>query len=184
MGKTALKPFLIIIFITLTGLVSQAYQSSNNEFTLHLTGLKNNQEAPLYCISTSLGGKNISPEVTWKNPPKDTKSFVLTCIDKNPVANNWVHWMLLNIPSSERKIPENGPVKGIICNNSFGYPGYGGPQPPKGTGDHKYVFTLYALDKILKDVTANSFYSEAVLLNMIKGNIIDKSTFVLNYKNS
>ncbi len=29
--------------------------------------------------------------------------------------------------------------------NSFGEAGYGGPQPPRGSGDHPYVFTLYAL---------------------------------------
>ena len=30
--------------------------------------------------------------------------------------------------------------------NSFGDIGYGGPQPPKGTGPHPYVITLYALN--------------------------------------
>jgi phosphatidylethanolamine-binding protein (PEBP) family uncharacterized protein len=30
--------------------------------------------------------------------------------------------------------------------NSWGKPGYGGPQPPPGTGDHPYVATLYALN--------------------------------------
>jgi hypothetical protein len=30
--------------------------------------------------------------------------------------------------------------------NSFGWNGYGGPQPPKGSGPHKYEITLYALN--------------------------------------
>lgn len=30
--------------------------------------------------------------------------------------------------------------------NTFGSIGYGGPQPPVGTGAHPYVATLYALD--------------------------------------
>ena len=29
--------------------------------------------------------------------------------------------------------------------NSFGFAGYGGPMPPPGTGEHPYVFTVYAL---------------------------------------
>lgn len=30
--------------------------------------------------------------------------------------------------------------------NSFGSVGYGGPQPPPGSGAHPYEATLYALD--------------------------------------
>ena len=30
--------------------------------------------------------------------------------------------------------------------NSWGKAGYGGPEPPPGTGDHPYVATLYALN--------------------------------------
>ncbi len=42
------------------------------------------------------------------------------------------------------------PQGSIELKNSFGEIGYGGPQPPKGSGDHPYVLTLYALsvDKI------------------------------------
>ncbi len=37
------------------------------------------------------------------------------------------------------------PAGSAELRNSFGEVGYGGPQPPKGTGDHPYVITLYAL---------------------------------------
>jgi phosphatidylethanolamine-binding protein (PEBP) family uncharacterized protein len=30
--------------------------------------------------------------------------------------------------------------------STFGTPGYGGPQPPKGSGNHEYEAVLYALD--------------------------------------
>ncbi len=36
--------------------------------------------------------------------------------------------------------------------NSFGKPGYGGPQQPPGSGDHPYVATLYALNVRKLDV--------------------------------
>ena len=30
--------------------------------------------------------------------------------------------------------------------NTYGEPGYGGPEPPKGSGPHPYVVTVYALN--------------------------------------
>jgi phosphatidylethanolamine-binding protein (PEBP) family uncharacterized protein len=37
------------------------------------------------------------------------------------------------------------PPGSVELKNSFGDIGYGGPEPPKGTGDHPYVVTLYVL---------------------------------------
>ena len=42
----------------------------------------------------------------------------------------------------EKKMPSGS----VELKNSFGDIGYGGPQPPKGTGDHPYVVTVYALN--------------------------------------
>jgi Raf kinase inhibitor-like YbhB/YbcL family protein len=128
-------------------------------------------------------GENISPEIKWKNPPKDTKSFVIVCIDTNPIAKKWVHWMVLNIPGETRKIQEGeDPPKGSsILLNSFRKPGYGGPQPPPGSGIHKYVFTVYALN-VPRINTKNKFLSEAQLLKLLKGKILEKASFYGTYK--
>ena len=40
----------------------------------------------------------------------------------------------------------SGAVLGV---NDFGEVGYGGPCPPTGDDPHRYVFTLYALDRQL-----------------------------------
>jgi len=42
--------------------------------------------------------------------------------------------------ASGRKMPAGA----VELQNSWGEQGYGGPQPPPGTGDHPYVITLYA----------------------------------------
>ena len=34
----------------------------------------------------------------------------------------------------------------VELTGGYGSPGYGGPQPPPGTGDHVYEVTLHALD--------------------------------------
>ncbi|HIP20483.1 MAG TPA: YbhB/YbcL family Raf kinase inhibitor-like protein, partial [Sulfurimonas sp.] len=53
-------------------------------------------------------GKNISPELSWKDAPKGTKSFAITMYDKDaPTGSGWWHWSLFNIPASVSQIPTN-----------------------------------------------------------------------------
>ena len=106
---------------------------------------------PILYTRPDVGGKDISPPLTWSKPPEDSESLALSVIDVHPVARNWVHWLVINIPVNVRELKEGASGKTMPQNsreliNSFGKPGYGGPQPPPGTGEHPYVFTLYALD--------------------------------------
>lgn len=105
-----------------------------------------------YATTAVAGGKNTSPQFSWSDIPERTKSFVLANIDIHPVASNWVHWIVINIPGNVTSLGENCsgtgklPAGAIELDNTYGRKGYGGPQPPKGTGNHEYVTTLYALD--------------------------------------
>ena len=130
------------------------------------------------------GGKNISPELHWKNPPKGTKSFAIICVDMHPVAHRWIHWMVFNIPPDVRDIPENAsmrkmPKGALELKNSFGDYGYGGPQPPKGTGFHKYVIAIFALktSKIDKEPE-----TEVEFLRAIKGKVLGKAITYFMFK--
>jgi Raf kinase inhibitor-like YbhB/YbcL family protein len=63
--------------------------------------------------------------------------------------------------ASRKKMPSGS----VELKNSFGDIGYGGPQPPKGTGDHPYVVTLYALNAEKLDLqldTSLSAFKKAV----------------------
>ncbi|MEJ2294123.1 MAG: YbhB/YbcL family Raf kinase inhibitor-like protein [Candidatus Lokiarchaeota archaeon] len=85
---------------------------------------------------------NLSPHLKWEDVPKDTKSFALLC--KDPDAGDWIHWMVINIPSNVGEISQDGPVPGDELKNDFGKIGYGGPAPPSGT--HRYFFQIFALN--------------------------------------
>ncbi len=105
---------------------------------------------PLKYVMPAAGGENLSPPLEWSGEPKETKSFALLCVDPHPIARNWVHWMVINIPKEVHHLEEGAsgramPKGAKELKNSFGFVGYGGPQPPPGTGDHPYVFTVYAL---------------------------------------
>jgi len=93
--------------------------------------------------------KDVSPPLTWGEPPADTQSFALIMDDPDAPNGTWDHWILFNIPASTRELPESMPVNSGFPggNNSWGRTGYGGPCPPSGT--HRYFFRLYALDEML-----------------------------------
>ncbi len=114
-----------------------------------------NDKAPIptkHAHRSVVGGKNVSPGFTWSDPPINTKSFALSIVDPHPVAKNWVHWFIINIPFRERKLVEGAsrtnslPAGAKELMSSYSELGYGGPAPPSGSGQHPYVATLYALN--------------------------------------
>jgi Raf kinase inhibitor-like YbhB/YbcL family protein len=114
------------------------------------SAFKDGEKIPVRYVMPGAGGKNVSIPVTWTDVPPGTKSLALSMVDPHPVARNWVHWLMINIPATATSLEEGGsrkkiPPGSLELRNSFGDIGYGGPQPPKGTGDHPYVVTLYAL---------------------------------------
>lgn len=135
-------------------------------FKLTSPAYENRQRMPVKYANTGVaGGENVSVPLQWENAPEKTKSFAIAMVDKHPVANNWVHWLVINIPSNVNSLPEgasgkNMPAGSKELNNTFGSKGYGGPQPPPGTGDHDYVITIYALNVEKLDLDADTSLSE------------------------
>jgi Raf kinase inhibitor-like YbhB/YbcL family protein len=96
-------------------------------------------------------GSDISPSLSWGEPPTATQSFALTVVDIDAPVGSFVHWVLYNIPPSARSLPEavakteqlpDGSTQGT---SDFDKIGYGGPCPP-GKSPHRYAFSLYAVD--------------------------------------
>jgi Raf kinase inhibitor-like YbhB/YbcL family protein len=85
-------------------------------------------------------GRDVSPPLTWSEPPSGTKSLALIVDDPDapdPKAPKmtWVHWVLYNLPPTvgqlaeavERKALPTGTREGL---NDWKRTGYGGPCPP------------------------------------------------------
>ena len=85
-------------------------------------------------------GRNVSPALRWKAPPRATRAFALFVIDRD--AGPFTHWTLWDLPATSRGL-RAGTTWRFQGRNSFGRVGYAGPCPPSGR--HRYVFTLYAL---------------------------------------
>jgi Raf kinase inhibitor-like YbhB/YbcL family protein len=137
---------------------------------------------PTKCARRSVrGGQNASPPITWTEVPAGVRSFALSIIDRNPAANNWVHWLVANIPPTVREIAEHVstirdkmPPGAIEFRNSFGDIGYGGPQPPRGTGPHVYEITVYALT--LESVSLGPFATIEEFLTHIRQHLLTSAS--------
>ena len=96
-------------------------------------------------------GQDVSPPLSWTEPPAGTQSFALIADDPDAPVGNWVHWVAYDLPSSARQLPEGVPKAEELPSggrqgaNDFRRIGYGGPCPPPGN-PHRYYFKLYALD--------------------------------------
>ena len=92
-------------------------------------------------------GPNVSPPLRWKAPPRATRSFALLVVDPDAPSGSFTHWTLWNLPARRRSLPAAFKWKWQGRNNA-GSVGYTGPCPPAGP-KHHYVFTLYALNRML-----------------------------------
>lgn len=128
-------------------------------------------------------GGDFSPDLRWDDPPSKTQSLVLIVDDPDAPSGIFVHWVLYDIPTTTRQLPEavspDAPSLeggGKQGKNDFGNLGYGGPCPPSGV--HRYFFKLYALDSVLGlDVGATKAQVEATM----EGHIIVAAELVGRY---
>jgi Raf kinase inhibitor-like YbhB/YbcL family protein len=144
-------------------------------------------------------GKNISPELKWKHPPKGVKEYALILDDPDAPSPQkprkegpWIHWIAAKIPVLWIGLPENAGAaiskdkdgkkkkkEFVEGENDWEHAFYEGPFPPKGSGKHRYVFRLYALDTELK---IKRGFSRKDLLKKMKGHVLAEATLMGTYE--
>ncbi len=119
-------------------------------------------------------GDNVSPTLRWAEVPEGTISLAFLCDDPDAPGGTFNHWILYNVPPIPAELREGVPALKTLPNNvyqgvnSFGSMGYGGPCPPSGT--HRYIFTVFALSKLLDlDPGASKRQVENAIQNRILG---------------
>ena len=106
--------------------------------------------------SSAAGGVDRSPQLSWAGFPAATRSFAVTCLDPDaPSGSGWWHWSVANLPVSvtsleagaggagrsaaARRRARAAQRGGLVAGSSA-------PAPPRGTGVHRYLFVVHALD--------------------------------------
>ncbi len=152
---------------------------NTTDFIVTSPGFKDGANIPIKYAHTDVsGGENTSIPLAWDNLPEGTKSVAIAMIDKS--ANNFLHWLVLNIPPETTSISEGSsgksmPADATEFNNTFGQAGYGGPAPPPGEA-HDYEITIYALSLPSMSMTENAGLNE--FLSFVEGKIVGKATIV------
>lgn len=95
-------------------------------------------------------GENVSPALSWSNPPAGTKSYVLLMFDPEGRPPEGVsHWVAYGIAPSvtgfaQGEVSKDG-SKYVGGKSLMGVGHYSGPCTPAGA-PHHYTFTLIATD--------------------------------------
>ena len=128
-------------------------------------------------------GPDVSPKLTWNEPPAKTQSFTLIMDDPDAPVGTWVHWVLFDLPADTKELSEGVAKQDQLSNgarqgrNDFGKIGYGGPCPPQGK-PHRYFFKLYALDSKL-NLKAGA--TKADVERAMKGHILAQAELMGRY---
>ena len=150
-------------------------------FTLSSASFSNGADIPK---KFTCAGPDVSPQLSWTEPPPATKSFALVVDDPDAPVGNWNHWTLWNLPPTSRGLPENVSKEARLADdtwqgiNDFHKTGYNGPCPPAGK-PHRYYFKLFALDAKL-ELKPGSGKPE--LESAMKGHILSQAEWMGSYK--
>lgn len=192
MGRTILHRPGLLFCIAATSFL---FTGSRTATTTHSTP-ENRENTMSFSLSSSsfsngsaiekkftCDGADLSPQLSWTEPPAGTKSLTLLTDDPDAPVGNWNHWSMWNIPpnghslaegvSKEARLPD-GSQQGM---NDFRKTGYNGPCPPAGK-PHRYYFKLFALDTKLD---LKSVAGKKELEAAMQGHILAKAEWMGRY---
>jgi Raf kinase inhibitor-like YbhB/YbcL family protein len=100
-------------------------------------------------------GENISPPVSWGEPPAETRAVVLIIDDIDvPLPRPLFHTIAVIEPTVHGVAAgdlEPGTAGIRFIRADLGHRGYAGPRPIPGHGKHRYRFHVFAIDEPIAD---------------------------------
>ena len=133
-------------------------------------------------------GDNLSPHLRWTGAPPETQSYAVTCFDPDaPTGSGFWHWVVFDIPASVTELARGAgssdgsglPAGAKHARNDVGNAGYMGAAPPPGHGEHRYVFTVFALGVPTLGVDENA--TPALVGFNLTFNTLARGTIVATY---
>lgn len=155
------------------------------EFTVTSPEVKPGNYLPLWARTAWAGGEDRSPTLSWSGAPASTKSFVVTVYDPDaPTGSGYWHWAVYNIPATVSALPADAgnpdagllPEGAITVANESRAKRFEGAGPPPGDGDHRYVFTVSALD--IDHLELPDDCTPAVLGFVMRGSVVGRAQLI------
>jgi len=149
MRTCAMTVSLVAVGLAAAGCGGSRQEQTTEEAKMELTSSAFQNEERIPEKHTG-DGADVSPPLSWTDPPDETAAFVLVCDDPDAPGGAWVHWVLYDVPPDIRALPEGASPRDAELQgakqgrNSFRKLDYGGPAPPPGA-PHRYFFKLYAV---------------------------------------
>lgn len=124
-------------------------------------------------------GEDLSPALTWANVPAEAVELAVTVTDLD--APDFVHWIVVGIPVGTSGLSEGTIPEGATAwPNGSGDVDYAGPCPPLGE-EHRYLFTVHALNQGLQAADEMSATEVIEILNLTS---VDQSSVSGTYARS
>jgi Raf kinase inhibitor-like YbhB/YbcL family protein len=135
-------------------------------------------------------GEGLSPPLEWRGVPMNAEAVVLLIEDADsPTPQPLVHAIVWDLPGSDASLPEGAlpttrdgdPRQDHLGRNSALAASYLPPDPPPGHGRHRYVFQVFALDRVPR---FDCRPGRTELLDKIKGHVVAKGLLIGTYERS
>ena len=95
-------------------------------------------------------GDDDSPALRWEGLPAGTAEVALLVEDPDAPGGTFVHWVLWGVAAASRELSAGQlPAGAKNGRNDFGRRGWNGPCPPRSRGEHRYIFTVFAVSEPL-----------------------------------
>ncbi|RIX28655.1 YbhB/YbcL family Raf kinase inhibitor-like protein [Amnibacterium setariae] len=122
-------------------------------FTVTSSTLRDGDALPLAQLSGIFGvpgGGDVSPQLSWRGAPPETRGYAVTMYDPDaPTGSGFWHWAVADLPASVTELPEGVtdlPGAAFALPNDARAARFIGGAPPAGHGPHRYFITVHALD--------------------------------------
>lgn len=92
-------------------------------------------------------GEGAAPSLEWSGVPDGTAAIAVTVTDPDAPSGSFVHWVVFDIdPATDAIRGGDLPDGAVEAEGSGGEVGWTPACPPPGSGPHRYVFSVYALN--------------------------------------
>ncbi|MFP4473079.1 MAG: YbhB/YbcL family Raf kinase inhibitor-like protein [Candidatus Omnitrophota bacterium] len=132
-------------------------------------------EGEMIPVEFTCQGPDVNPPLKISDIPDGTESLAMVVEDPDAPTGTWIHWIVFDVPIMGEIPRDSRP--GREGKNDFGRMDFGGPCPP--SGEHRYIFRVYALDTILG---LPEGIGKDQLMDALEGHVIEQAELTGIYR--